>query len=129
MRRESADANEEGYLVIKHPWPGMARTVWGDPDRYRMTYWSEFSAHGWYFTGDSARRCTDGYFWIIGRMDDVIKVSGYRLGTAEIESAGSASDRDRGAPASAYRRAQGPRHLLLLHPGGGRRQRKPGQRT
>jgi acetyl-CoA synthetase len=84
---ESADANEEGYLVVKHPWPGMARTVWGDPDRYRMTYWSEFSSQGWYFTGDSARRDADGYFWIIGRMDDVIKVSGYRLGTAEIESA------------------------------------------
>jgi acetyl-CoA synthetase len=84
---ESADANEEGYLVIKHPWPGMARTVWGDPDRYRMTYWSDFAGQGWYFTGDSARRDADGYFWIIGRMDDVIKVSGYRLGTAEIESA------------------------------------------
>jgi acetyl-CoA synthetase len=84
---ESADPNEEGYLVVKHPWPGMARTVWGDPDRYRMTYWMEFSAQGWYFTGDSARRDADGYFWIIGRMDDVIKVSGYRLGTAEIESA------------------------------------------
>ena len=84
---ESADANEEGYLVIKHPWPGMARTIWGDPDRYRMTYWSDFAGQGWYFTGDSARRDADGYFWIIGRMDDVIKVSGYRLGTAEIESA------------------------------------------
>jgi acetyl-CoA synthetase len=84
---ESADANEEGYLVVKHAWPGMARTVWGDPDRFRMTYWSDFSAQGWYFTGDSARRDADGYFWIIGRMDDVIKVSGYRLGTAEIESA------------------------------------------
>ena len=65
----------------------MARTVWGDPDRYRMTYWSDFAHQGWYFTGDSARRDDDGYFWIIGRMDDVIKVSGYRLGTAEIESA------------------------------------------
>jgi acetyl-CoA synthetase len=83
----SADANEDGYLVIKHPWPGMARTIWGDPDRYRMTYWSEFAEQGWYFTGDSARRDEDGYFWIIGRMDDVIKVSGYRLGTAEVESA------------------------------------------
>ena len=65
----------------------MARTIWGDPDRYRMTYWSEFADKGWYFTGDSARRDQDGYFWIIGRMDDVIKVSGYRLGTAEVESA------------------------------------------
>jgi acetyl-CoA synthetase len=83
----SADANEDGYLVIKQAWPGMARTIWGDPDRYRQTYWLEFAEKGWYFTGDSARRDEDGYFWIIGRMDDVIKVSGYRLGTAEIESA------------------------------------------
>ena len=83
----SCAPNEDGYLVIKRPWPGMARTVWGDPDRYKQTYWSEFDQFGWYFTGDSARRDEDGYFWIIGRMDDVIKVSGYRLGTAEIESA------------------------------------------
>jgi acetyl-CoA synthetase len=83
----SCDPNEDGYLVVKHPWPGMARTVWGDPDRYVQTYWSEFSDQGWYFTGDSARKDEDGYFWIIGRMDDVIKVSGYRLGTAEVESA------------------------------------------
>ena len=80
-------ANEEGSLVIKHPWPGMLRTVWGDPDRYVEQYWSEFGEQGWYFPGDSARRDQDGYIWIIGRMDDVIKVSGYRLGTAEIESA------------------------------------------
>jgi acetyl-CoA synthetase len=83
----TADANEDGYLVIKKPWPGMARTVWGDPNRYKQTYWTEFEQFGWYFTGDSARRDEDGYFWIIGRMDDVIKVSGYRLGTAEVESA------------------------------------------
>ncbi|MBX3054714.1 MAG: acetate--CoA ligase [Caldilineaceae bacterium] len=81
------DPNEDGYLVVKQPWPGMARTVWGDPDRYVEQYWSEFSKQGWYFTGDSARKDNDGYFWIIGRMDDVIKVSGYRLGTAEVESA------------------------------------------
>jgi acetyl-CoA synthetase len=84
---ETCDPNEDGYLVLKQPWPGMARTVWGDPDRYVETYWSEFRDFGWYFTGDSARKDADGYFWIIGRMDDVIKVSGYRLGTAEIESA------------------------------------------
>lgn len=83
----TCEPNEDGYLVIKRPWPGMARTVWGDPDRYVEQYWSEFAQQGWYFTGDSARRDDDGYFWIIGRMDDVIKVSGYRLGTAEIESA------------------------------------------
>jgi acetyl-CoA synthetase len=83
----SCEPNEDGYLVIKRPWPGMARTIWGDPDRYRQTYWSDFAGQGWYFTGDSARRDEEGYFWIIGRMDDVIKVSGYRLGTAEVESA------------------------------------------
>jgi acetyl-CoA synthetase len=82
-----AEANEDGYLVIKHPWPGMSRTIWGDPERFKQTYWEEFAEQGWYATGDSARRDEDGYFWIIGRMDDVIKVSGYRLGTAEIESA------------------------------------------
>lgn len=82
-----ADDNEDGYLVVKHPWPGMTRGIWGDPERFKQTYWSEFSEQGWYFTGDSARRDQDGYFWVIGRMDDVIKVSGYRLGTAEVESA------------------------------------------
>ena len=79
--------NEDGYLVVKHPWPGMTRGIWGDPERFKQTYWADFATQGWYFTGDSARRDEDGYFWIIGRMDDVIKVSGYRLGTAEIESA------------------------------------------
>jgi acetyl-CoA synthetase len=83
----SCAANEDGYLVIKRPWPGIARTVWGDPDRYLTTYWLDFEKQGWYLTGDSARMDDDGYFWIIGRVDDVIKVSGYRLGTAEIESA------------------------------------------
>ena len=77
--------NEEGYLVIKTPWPSMLRTIWNDPDRYVAQYWSKYP--GMYMTGDSARRDEDGYFWIIGRVDDVIKVSGYRLGTAEIESA------------------------------------------
>jgi acetyl-CoA synthetase len=83
----SADDNEDGFLVVKHPWPGMTRGIWGDPERFKQTYWADFAKQGWYFTGDSARRDEDGYFWIIGRMDDVIKVSGYRLGTAEIESA------------------------------------------
>ncbi|MBE0571318.1 MAG: acetate--CoA ligase [Ignavibacteriaceae bacterium] len=77
--------NEEGFLVIKTPWPAMLRTIWNDPDRYVQQYWSRFP--GMYMTGDSARRDEDGYYWIIGRVDDVIKVSGYRLGTAEIESA------------------------------------------
>ncbi len=77
--------NAEGYLVLKHPWPAMLRTIYGDPDRYVNQYWSKFP--GKYLTGDSAKRDKDGYFWIIGRVDDVIKVSGHRLGTAEIESA------------------------------------------
>ncbi len=75
---------QDGLLVIKRPWPGMLRTVYGDPDRYVRQYWSQFP--GLYLAGDSARKDEDGYFWIIGRVDDVIKVSGYRLGTAEVES-------------------------------------------
>ena len=80
-------AGESGKLVIKSPWPGMARTVHGDPDRFVETYWQDFEKQGWYKTGDSAKIDEDGYVWVIGRMDDVIKVSGYRLGTAEVESA------------------------------------------
>ena len=78
---------EEGKLVLKAPWPGMARTIYGDPERYKEVYWKDYEKQGWYKTGDSARIDSDGYVWIIGRIDDVIKVSGYRLGTAEIESA------------------------------------------
>jgi len=81
----SAAPGEEGYLVLKGPWPAMLRTIYNDPERYLRQYWERFP--GVYFTGDSARKDADGYFWIIGRVDDVIKVSGYRLGTAEIESA------------------------------------------
>jgi acetyl-CoA synthetase len=76
---------EEGYLVLNRPWPAMLRGIYGDPERYVSQYWSKYP--GKYMTGDSARRDKDGYYWIIGRVDDVIKVSGYRLGTAEIESA------------------------------------------
>jgi acetyl-CoA synthetase len=82
----SCPPNVDGFLVIKRPWPSMLRTVYGDPDRYRKQYWDTFSEYGWYLAGDSARRDDDGYIWVIGRIDDVIKVSGYRLGTAEIES-------------------------------------------
>jgi acetyl-CoA synthetase len=77
--------NEGGYLVIKHPFPSMLRTIWGDDERYRQTYWSEIP--NVYFAGDGARRDERGYFWIMGRVDDVINVSGHRLGTAEVESA------------------------------------------
>lgn len=74
-----------GNLCIKFPWPSMMRGVYGDPDRFKQTYFSQFK--GYYFTGDGARRDKDGYFWITGRVDDVINVSGHRLGTAEVESA------------------------------------------
>jgi acetyl-CoA synthetase len=77
--------NEEGYLLLTRPWPAMLRGIYGDPERYVQQYWSKYP--GKYMTGDSARRDEDGYYWIIGRVDDVIKVSGHRLGTAEVESA------------------------------------------
>ncbi len=82
----SCPPNVDGRLVIKQPWPAMLRTVWGDDDRYIAQYWNAFPEQGWYLAGDSARRDEDGYIWVIGRIDDVIKVSGYRLGTAEVES-------------------------------------------
>jgi acetyl-CoA synthetase len=82
---ESVGTNKGGYLVIRKPWPSMLRTIYGDPDRYKRQYWSDIP--GVYFTGDGARRDEDGYFWIMGRVDDVLNVSGHRLGTAEIESA------------------------------------------
>jgi acetyl-CoA synthetase len=81
----SVPPDTEGRLVIQRPWPGMLLTVYKDPDRYVQQYWSEVP--GAYLTGDAARIDADGYTWIIGRTDDVIKVSGYRLGTAEVESA------------------------------------------
>ncbi len=82
----SVPAGTDGMLVIKKPWPGMLRTVYGDPDRYVNQYWTAYQKQGWYLAGDSARMDDDGYIWVIGRIDDVIKVSGYRLGTAEVES-------------------------------------------
>jgi len=83
---EPVDAEHGGNLVIKKPWPSMLRNVWGDPDRFRRTYFPE-NLGGYYLAGDSARRDKDGYFWIMGRLDDVLNVSGHRLGTMEIESA------------------------------------------
>lgn len=87
VRRDGspADANEGGHLIIDKPWPGMLRNVWGNPERYKSTYFAGFP--GAYEAGDSARVDDDGYFWIMGRLDDVINVSGHRMGTAEIESA------------------------------------------
>jgi acetyl-CoA synthetase len=82
--------NQGGYLVITHPWPSMLRTVYGDPDRFRRSYWEHIPPKDGkyvYFAGDGARRDQDGYFWVMGRVDDVINVAGHRLGTMEIESA------------------------------------------
>jgi acetyl-CoA synthetase len=81
----SQGPNEGGFLVIRKPWPSMIRTVWGDDERYKAQYWSQLP--GIYFAGDGARRDENGYFWIMGRIDDVLNVAGHRLGTMEIESA------------------------------------------
>ena len=76
--------NTKGYLVIKNPWPGMLLTLWGDDEKYRDVYWSKYK--NCYYSGDYALKDTDGYFWLLGRADDVLKVSGHRIGTAELES-------------------------------------------
>jgi acetyl-CoA synthetase len=79
--------NVAGYLVLDQPWPSMLRGIWGDPDRYRDTYWSKFADKGLYFAGDGARFDPDGAIWVLGRIDDVMNVSGHRISTAEVESA------------------------------------------
>ncbi|MBD2665450.1 acetyl-coenzyme A synthetase [Richelia sinica FACHB-800] len=86
----SVPDNEGGYLAVRYPWPGMMRTVYGDPDRFRRTYWEHIppkDGQYTYFAGDGARKDEDGYFWVMGRVDDVLNVSGHRLGTMEVESA------------------------------------------
>ncbi len=82
---EVKEPNEGGYFCMAQPWPGMLRDVWGDTERFISTYLSKYP--GYYYTGDGARRDEDGYYWILGRLDDVIKVSGHRIGTMEVESA------------------------------------------
>jgi len=85
-----ANENEGGYLIVRHPWPGMMRTVYGDPERFRKSYWEHIppkDGNYVYFAGDGARKDEDGYYWVVGRVDDVINVAGHRLGTMEIESA------------------------------------------
>jgi acetyl-CoA synthetase len=74
-----------GYLVLTDPWPAMLRGIWGDPERYRQTYWSRFD--GFYFAGDGAKKDNDGDLWLLGRVDDVMNVSGHRISTTEVESA------------------------------------------
>jgi acetyl-CoA synthetase len=90
LEGNSVPTGQGGYLAVRRPWPGMMRTVHGDPERFRRSYWEHIRpADGsyLYFAGDGARRDADGYFWVMGRVDDVINVSGHRLGTMEIESA------------------------------------------
>ena len=76
-----------GYLVLDKPWPSMLRGIWGDPERFKDTYWSRFAEQGWYFAGDGARYGKDGEIWVLGRIDDVMNISGHRISTAEVESA------------------------------------------
>ena len=85
MEGKSVPLGSGGYLVLKRPWPAMARTIYGDEDRFVQQYWSQIP--GMYFTGDGARRDKDGYYWVMGRVDDVLNVSGHRLSTMEVESA------------------------------------------
>ncbi|MBD2503004.1 acetate--CoA ligase [Anabaena azotica] len=90
LEGNSVPENEGGYLAVRYPWPGMMRTVYGDPERFRRTYWEHIppkDGNYIYFAGDGARKDEDGYFWVMGRVDDVLNVSGHRLGTMEVESA------------------------------------------
>lgn len=82
---EEGEETDAGYLAIRRPWPGMLRGIYGDPERFKDTYWGKWDGK-FYFPGDGVRRDSDGYFWIVGRLDDVVNVSGHRIGTAELES-------------------------------------------
>ena len=82
---EPADPPSGGFLVVRRPWPGMLRGIWGDKKRFKETYWGNYP--NTYFTGDGAHRDKEGYFWIMGRVDDVMNISGHRIGTMEVESA------------------------------------------
>jgi acetyl-CoA synthetase len=82
---DKGEPAQAGYLVIRRPWPGMLRGIYGDPERYQRQYWSQIP--GVYFTGDGCKRDKDGYFWLLGRIDDVMNVSGHRVSTMEVESA------------------------------------------
>jgi acetyl-CoA synthetase len=81
------ETEANGYLVLDQPWPSMLRGIWGDMERYKATYWERYAEHGWYFAGDGAKLDADGDLWVLGRVDDVMNVSGHRISTAEVESA------------------------------------------
>ena len=76
-----------GFLVITEPWPAMTRGIWGDPERFKETYWARYADQGWYFAGDGAKKDDDGDLWLLGRVDDVMNISGHRISTTEVESA------------------------------------------
>ncbi len=104
-----------GYLVLKQPWPSMLRGIYGDPERYRATYWSRFP--GMYFAGDGAKRDDEGYYWLLGRVDDVMNVAGHRISTIEVEiGPGRPSQRGRGGRRGQARRDQRPGDLRLRDP-------------
>src|SRR5918996_1480929 len=84
---EPVGHGQGGYLVLDQPWPAMLRGIWGDEERYRETYWSRFAERGYYFAGDGAKYDDDGAFWLLGRVDDVMNISGHRISTTEVESA------------------------------------------
>ena len=106
-----------GLLVLTEPWPSMLRGIWGDPERYRETYWSRFAEQGFYFAGDGAKKDDDGDLWLLGRVDDVMNVSGHRISTTEVESAlvsppvggrGGGGRRDRPDDGAGHRRLRDP---------------------
>jgi acetyl-CoA synthetase len=76
-----------GFLVLTEPWPAMTRGIWGDPERFKETYWARFAEQGYYFAGDGAKKDEDGDLWLLGRVDDVMNISGHRISTTEVESA------------------------------------------
>ena len=113
-----------GYLVLDRPWPSMLRGIWGDPERFKETYWSRFAEQGWYFAGDGARYDSDGNIWVLGRIDDVMNISGHRISTAEVESAlVGHSGVAEAAVVGRHRRAHRPGHLRVRHPQGERSRR------
>ena len=117
------EQNNGGMLCISQPWPGMLRGIWGDDERYQQQYWSKVPGH--YLTGDNARQDDDGYYWIMGRIDDVINVSGHRLSTIEVESALVSHPLVAEAAAVGRpRRDQGASHRRLRHAPRRRRRRR-----
>ena len=119
-----------GYLVLDKPWPSMLRGIWGDPERFIETYWSRFAEQGWYFAGDGARYDEDGEIWVLGRIDDVMNVSGHRISTTEVESAlvGHAGGR-RGGGGRRHRRHDRAGDLRVRDPALRRREHpRPGGR-